>query len=538
MNNAQTKYIFITGGVVSSVGKGIIASSIGALLKSYNYKVFLRKFDPYLNVDPGTLNPAQHGEIFVTEDGAETDLDLGHYERFLNQNLNKSSNITSGKIFQEIIEMERLGKYMGKTIQFIPHVSDLIQKKFIHVNKKESYDFVITEIGGTVGDIELDIYLESIKQFKYRYGSKNVCNVHVTLISYLNIINEYKTKPAQNSLRALGTAGIIPDIIVARSSNNLPKNIIEKISFFSSLQKDKIFNVVDEKFKYLCPIKLDKLGIINQLFKYFEIRKELNNNEEILKWKEIYNKFKLANKKINIAIVGKYFTSKDAYISIYESINLASWNLGAKANIQLVNSNLLNSKNIEKKLKKFNGIIVPGGFGNTGIDGKILAIKYARINNVPFLGICLGFQLSVVEYFQNAIKLKNCHSIEFVEKIKNPIFIKFENDSKNIGGTLRLGASKCNLIDNSIIKEIYNSNVSNERYRHRFFFNKKYIKYIENDKNVMFSAINKTTNLPDAFEIKNNDFFVSVQFHPEYTNKPFNINPLFNQFIKKSLLTN
>lgn len=536
MNKTQkknnTKYIFVFGGVVSSIGKGILASSLGAILKDNGYKVFMQKFDPYLNVDPGTMNPVQHGEVFVTRDGAETDLDLGHYERFLNQELNKNSNVTAGKIFSEILNNERDGKYLGLTIQYVPHVTNLIKSKIYEAtNKGENFDFVITEIGGTIGDIELQPFMEAIKQFNFE-NPKSVCNILLVLLPYLDCTEEYKTKPAQNAVRQMNLAGIKPSILIARSKDNVEKRLLKKLHILSGVDNNKIINFTDTKFKYKCPLILSELGLEKQVYDLFKMKFK---KSELSTWKELMKKYNSTNKSVRIAVVGKYVELLDSYISIYESLNFSGWNLGAEVIIEWIDSRSLKESNIKSKLKSIDGILVPGGFGTDGINGKIMAIKYARENNVPFLGICLGFQLAVIEYARNVLKIEDVDSAEFNKKCLNKIIdvIKGKDTDKNLGGTLRLGNYECRILNNTLAKNIYMKNTTLERHRHRYEFNDKYLKLF--NKNGIFSGQDTKTKLKEIFEINTNDFFIATQFHPEFKSRPNNPHPLFYNFVKSSL---
>lgn len=525
----KTKYIFITGGVVSSLGKGITAASLGRLLKERGYKITIQKFDPYINVDPGTMNPYEHGEVFVTEDGAETDLDLGHYERFIDENLMKNSNITTGKIYQTVISNEREGKYLGKTVQVIPHITNEIKNKLKSISIESGADIVITEIGGTVGDIESTPFLEAIRQFKYDIGEENVIYIHVTLLPYLKSAKEIKTKPAQHSVKELMSLGIKPDILVCRTEFKLTKEIKEKISMFCNIDINCVIENLDVETIYELPLKLEEQNFSEV------VCKKLNLNPRIINldlWKEIVYKIKYPKEKIKIAVVGKYVELKDAYISITESLKNAGYFKGYEVNIDYIQAEGLDT-NI---LKGYNGILIPGGFGNRGIEGKISAIKYARENKIPFLGICLGMQLAVIEFARNILKLK-ANSTEFDEKTPAPV-IDILPEQKNIsnkGGTMRLGGYPCILKDNSLAKELYNKDNIIERHRHRYEFNNDFKEIIE-EKGLKISGTSPNGILTEIVELSKeiHPFYIAVQFHPEFKTRPNNPHPLFLGFVEAS----
>ncbi|MCI6153139.1 MAG: CTP synthase [Fusobacterium perfoetens] len=525
----KTKYIFITGGVVSSLGKGITAASLGRLLKERGYKITIQKFDPYINVDPGTMNPYEHGEVFVTEDGAETDLDLGHYERFIDENLMKNSNITTGKIYQTVISNEREGKYLGKTVQVIPHITNEIKNKLKSISIESGADIVITEIGGTVGDIESTPFLEAIRQFKYDIGEENVIYIHVTLLPYLKSAKEIKTKPAQHSVKELMSLGIKPDILVCRTEFKLTKEIKEKISMFCNIDINCVIENLDVETIYELPLKLEEQNFSEV------VCKKLNLNPRIINldlWKEIVYKIKYPKEKIKIAVVGKYVELKDAYISITESLKNAGYFKGYEVNIDYIQAEGLDT-NI---LKGYNGILIPGGFGNRGIEGKISAIKYARENKIPFLGICLGMQLAVIEFARNILKLK-ANSTEFDEKTPAPV-IDILPEQKNIsnkGGTMRLGGYPCILKDNSLAKELYNKDNIIERHRHRYEFNNDFKEIIE-EKGLKISGTSPNGILTEIVELSKeiHPFYIAVQFHPEFKTRLNNPHPLFLGFVEAS----
>ncbi len=530
IKNKKTKLVFVTGGVISSLGKGIVSSSIGALLKARGYKVFMLKIDPYLNIDCGTMNPDQHGEVFVTNDGAETDLDLGHYERFVDINLTHESNITAGKIFQEILENERHGKYLGDTIQLIPHVSNLIKSKIYNLMKKD-FDFVIIEIGGTVGDIESNIFFESIRQIKNDLP-KNVCYVHCTLVPYIDATNEYKTKPTQSSVSELRRIGIQPDIIVLRSNDMIPKSAIDKISLFSGVSVKRVISSINVKNKIAILLLLNKQELDHEILKILEFKKVKKSNMKI--WNNLNNQLNKIKGKVNIAMVGKYNQTKDAYLSIYEALEHAGIKNLTNVKIEQLNSEKINQSNLKKVLKKFHGIVIPGGFGQRGVNGKLLTIKYARKNKIPLLGICLGMQLMCIEYARNVLNLKDADSTEFNKNTNNALFkvlIGKDIDS-GAGGTLRLGAYQAQLTPKSYIRKIYNTDIILERHRHRYEFNNEYKKVLFS-KDLVLGAFYKKQNLIEACELPNkiHPFFIGTQFHPELTSRYNRPNPLFAKFI-------
>jgi len=526
--NRETKFIFVTGGVVSSLGKGITAASLGRLLKERGYKVVLQKFDPYLNVDPGTMNPYEHGEVFVTEDGAETDLDLGHYERFIDRNLSKSSNVTTGKIYQSVINKEREGKYLGKTVQVIPHITNEIKSKIIAVTKEVEADIVITEIGGTVGDIESTPFLEAIRQFKYDIGENNAIYIHVTLLPYLKAAKELKSKPSQHSVKLLMSLGIRPDILVCRTEHPINNSIKEKLSMFCNIEKEAVIEAADAETIYEVPLIMEKEGLAKT------VCKKLNLEErafDLSNWEKVVYNIKNPKEKIKVAVVGKYVELKDAYISITESIEHAAFAQGLKADISYIQSENLDSKNIEN----FDGILVPGGFGDRGILGKIQAINFARINKIPFLGICLGMQLAVIEYARNVLNYKDADSTEFNPNTSYPVIDILENQKniENMGGTMRLGAYPCILKDNSIAKELYGQTEISERHRHRYEFNNIFKEEIEKS-GLKITGTSPSGILAEIVELpkKEHPFFIAGQFHPEFKTRPNNPHPLFVGFVK------
>jgi CTP synthase len=527
-NNSKAKYIFVTGGVVSSLGKGITAASLGRLLRERGYNVVLQKFDPYINIDPGTMNPYEHGEVFVTEDGAETDLDLGHYERFIDRNLTKNCNVTTGKIYQSVITKERKGEYLGKTIQVIPHITNEIKDRIKFATEEKDVDIIITEIGGTVGDIESTPFLEAIRQFKYDVGSENVIYIHVTLLPYLKAAGEVKTKPSQHSVKELMSLGIRPDILVCRTEYKITNGIREKLAMFCDTDLDAVIEILDCPTVYEVPLVMEKNGLARVACKKLRIE---DRAFDLSKWEEVVHKIKNPKSEIKLAVVGKYVELKDAYMSVTEAIENAAFSQGYKAKIDY-----LQAENLDvEKLKKYNGILVPGGFGNRGIEGKIAAIKYARENKVPFLGICLGMQLAVVEYARDILGYTNANSIEFDPDTDCPV-IDIMPDQKNIsnkGGTMRLGAYPCKLSEGSLVRELYGKDEIVERHRHRYEFNNIFKDEIQKA-GMKISGISPTGILVEIIELPKtvHPFFIAGQFHPEFKTRPNNPHPLFLGFVK------
>ncbi len=530
----MTKYVFVTGGVVSGLGKGITASSLALLLKARGYKVFMQKFDPYINVDPGTMSPYQHGEVFVTYDGAETDLDLGHYERFIDEELNYTSNITTGKIYKNVIEKERRGDYLGATVQIVPHITNEIKNKVYEAGATSKADIVITEIGGTIGDIESQSYIEALRQIRNELGKDNTLFVHATLVPYIYGSNELKTKPTQHSVIELRGMGIQPDIIVCRSNIELDKNLKEKISLFCSVPTSNVIDSVDVKNIFQVPLNYYNQKMDEIVLKQFNLK---TNKSNIKYWEDLVNKVDNLKDEIEIALVGKYVELHDAYISVSESLKHAGYNNNVKININWVNSEELEKEdNLKEVFKNSQGIIVPGGFGSRGIEGKIKAINYARTNKIPFLGICLGMQLAVIEFARNVCHLTNASSTEFNEICTDPVIDLMEEQKgiKNMGGTLRLGNYDCKLTKGTLAYNDYKEEVIKERHRHRYEFNNKYKDLLEKN-GMIFSGINEKTNLIEIIELKDHPHFIACQFHPEFKSRPTRPHPLFNSFIKESI---
>jgi CTP synthase len=528
----MTKYIFVTGGVVSSIGKGITASSIGALLKARGIKVFMQKFDPYINIDPGTMSPLQHGEVFVTDDGAETDLDLGHYERFIDENLNKHSSVTTGKIYQSVIKKERRGDYLGKTVQVIPHITNQIKKKLYDVAFHTQPDVVIAEIGGTVGDIESLPFIEAIRQMRQDIGFENTLYIHNTLIPFLKTANEIKTKPTQHSVKELMSYGVKPDILALRSEVSIDEATKEKISLFCDIKKEGIFEVLDVEIIYQVILNLHAQGIDKYILNHFHLDGVEAN---IVPWSQLINKISHLRKKLSIGIVGKYVAVHDAYISIAESLKHAGYANNVKIDINWINSSEINKDNVEAMLGVCSGIIVPGGFGERGSNGKLLAIEYCRVNKVPFLGICFGMQLAVIEYARNVLKLNDANTTEIEPNCENPLvhLIPGKKETDEYGATLRLGLYACALKENSLVSKLYQTSLISERHRHRYEINNDYISRFEGTE-LVFSGRNEEHNLIEIVELKNHPFFIGVQFHPEFHSRPLRPHPLFLGFIASS----
>lgn len=530
----MTKYVFVTGGVVSGLGKGVTASSLALLLKSRGYKVFMQKFDPYINVDPGTMSPFQHGEVFVTADGSETDLDLGHYERFIDEELNYTSNITTGKIYSNVIEKERRGDYLGATVQIVPHITNEIKNKVCEAGITSSADIVITEIGGTIGDIESQSFIESLRQLRNELGKENTLFVHTTLVPYIYGSNELKTKPTQHSVIELRGMGIQPDIIVCRAQNELDKSLKQKISLFCSVPEENVIDSVDVKNIYQIPINYYNQHMDEIVLRQFglEIRPA-----KLKYWTDLIKIVSNLKDEIEIALVGKYVELHDAYISVVESLKHAGYKYGKKIKINWVDSEVLEtSQNPKEIFKNSKGIVVPGGFGTRGIEGKILACKYARENNIPYLGLCLGMQIAVIEFARNVCNIKNASSTEFDELCENPV-IDLMNNQKSVinkGGTLRLGNYECAIKKDTLAFDSYKTDKVFERHRHRYEFNNNYRKHLE-EAGLVFSGVNKESNLVEIIELPKHKHFIACQFHPEFKSRPTRPHPLFDTFIRDSI---
>ena len=528
----MARYIFVTGGVVSSLGKGLSSASLGYLLRSQGYSVRIRKMDPYLNVDPGTMSPFQHGEVFVTDDGAETDLDLGHYERFTNISAKQSDNITTGKIYSDIIKKERKGGYLGKTVQVIPHVTDRI-KEFIKKDIAKE-DFVICEIGGTVGDIESLPFLEAIRQFSNDHGKSKCLFIHLTLVPYMKSSDEIKTKPTQHSVKELRSIGIQPDIVICRCEQTIPIDQKRKISLFCNVAIENVVETIDVKTIYEAPISFYNQKLDKQVLKYFKLKPKRGPN--LKPWKQITNTVLNTKKIVNIAIIGKYVNLKDAYKSLDEALTHGGIHNKVKVNLIRIESDKLKTSKVKEYLKNVSGILIPGGFGKRGTEGKIAAINYARNNNIPFLGICFGMQMAVIEFARTVLGLSDANSSEMNETTKNPVIDLMEDQKQieNMGGTMRLGSWECSLSEDSKAHNIYGSSLIEERHRHRWELNNKYLKDLK-DLGMIPSGINPRTGLVEIVELPSNDWFVGVQFHPEYKSTVENPHPLFVSFVDASL---
>ncbi len=522
----NTKYVFITGGVVSGLGKGITAASLGRLLKNRGYKVTIQKFDPYINVDPGTMNPYEHGEVFVTDDGAETDLDLGHYERFIDENLTQNSSITMGKIYSRVIEKERNGEYLGKTVQVIPHITNEIKEKIYGFENTDT-DIVITEVGGTIGDIEGLSIIEAIRQVGLEKNPEDVIYIHVTLLPYITGSNEIKSKPTQHSVKELQSLGIKPDILVCRTEMDIPEIIREKLALFCNVRKTSVIQNKTADCLYAVPLMLEQEGLAREVCNHLKLDRYIPDNT---KWKEMIENIRKIDKNniIKIAIVGKYIKLEDSYISVIESLYHAGFANNVKVKVELVDAEKINKGNSEQILKEYDGIVVPGGFGNRGIEGKIETIKYARENKVPFLGICLGMQMAVVEYARNVLKVEDANSSELDNKTKNPVIHIMEEQKKvnKKGGTMRLGAYPCVIQKDTLARKIYGKEEISERHRHRYEYNNFYRKQLE-DAGLKVSGTSPDGNLVEIVEIEKHPYFIAGQFHPELKSRPNNPAPLF-----------
>ena len=534
----MTRYVFITGGVVSSLGKGIAAASLASLFKLRGFKVSLQKLDPYINLDPGTMSPIQHGEVFVTEDGAETDLDLGHYERFVGITMSQDSNVTAGRVYSNVINKERKGQYLGSTVQVIPHITDEIQRLIIKGSKKADIAFV--EVGGTVGDIESLPFLEAIRQLGLELGKPNAIFIHLTLLPLIEVTNEVKTKPTQHSVKELRSIGIQPDILLCRAKNNINQSLKEKLALFTNVSKKAVFSAVDAKSIYDIPILLREQKIDDLIIQNLKLKSKKSN---LKPWKNYRTKVLGCKKSIKIAMIGKYVDLVDSYKSLNEALYHAGIINNRLVEIIYLDSEKLTKNNINL-LAKMNGILVPGGFGNRGIEGKILAAQFARINKIPYFGICLGMQISVIEFARNVIKLSNANSTEFNSKTKNPVIALVDEwddlkgkkiivDKENYGGTMRLGSQECYINKNTLAHNMYNKNTIRERHRHRYEVNKNLLHFFEKT-NLVFSGKSKKGDLMEMLEIKSHPWYLGCQFHPEFTSSPINGHPLFNGFIAAS----
>ena len=532
----MAKYIFVTGGVVSSLGKGITAASLGRLLKNRGYKVTIQKFDPYINIDPGTMSPYQHGEVFVTDDGTETDLDLGHYERFIDINLGKNSNVTTGKIYWSVLQKERRGDYLGHTVQVIPHITNEIKNRVYRVGDDDNADIVITEIGGTVGDIESLPFLEAIRQIKKEVGRNDVLYIHVTLVPYIGAAGELKTKPTQHSVKELRSIGIQPDIIVCRTERPLSDEMKEKLALFCDIDKDAVIENKTLNSIYEVPLLLSEEGMDRIVLDKLDLPDRPCDMED---WKKMVHAIYNTEKTLEIALVGKYVALHDAYLSVAEALNHAGIAYKTKVNIHWIDSETLEDPNLsmEEVFKGIDGIVVPGGFGNRGVEGKIRAVQYARENNVPYLGLCLGMQCAVMEFARHVVGLEGATSSEFHEDAKFPVIdlMPDQVDISDKGGTMRLGLYPCKLTEGTKAHEVYGTNLIYERHRHRWEFNNKYRTEMVNA-GLVLSGTSPDDRLVEIVELKDHPWFVGCQFHPEFKSRPTNAHPLFKGLIKTALV--
>ena len=531
----NTKYIFVTGGVVSGLGKGITAASLGRLLKNRGYKVTIQKFDPYINVDPGTMNPYEHGEVFVTDDGAETDLDLGHYERFINENLTQNSSVTMGKVYLSVLEKERRGDYLGKTVQVIPHITNEIKERIYGFENTDT-DIVITEIGGTVGDIEGLSIIEAIRQVGLEKNPEDVLYIHVTLLPYIFGSNEIKSKPTQHSVKELQSLGIKPNILVCRTEQEIPENIREKLSLFCNVRKTSVIQNLTADCLYAVPLMLEKEGLAREVCNHLKLDNYIPDNSE---WEKMIEDIRAINKddKVTIGIVGKYIKLEDAYLSVVESLHHAGFVNKVNVDIKFIDSEKITKETVKQMLSGLQGVIVPGGFGNRGIEGMIETIHYVRENKIPFLGICLGMQMSVVEYARNVLGLQDATSAEFEEDAKNPV-IHIMEDQKKIykkGGTMRLGSYPCVIKEGTLAYEVYGKKEINERHRHRFEYNNDYKEQLEKA-GLICSGTSPDGNLVEMVELdtKVHPYFIAGQFHPELKSRPDSPAPLFVKLVEKA----
>ena len=528
----MTKYVFVTGGGVSGLGKGITAASLGRLLKARGYKVAAQKLDPYINIDPGTMSPYQHGEVFVTDDGAETDLDLGHYERFIDENLNRYSNLTTGKVYWNVLNKERNGEYLGQTVQVIPHITNEIKSFIYTVGAHSSADVVITEIGGTTGDIESQPFIEAIRQVSMEVGRENCCFIHVTLVPYITGSCEFKSKPTQHSVKELQGMGIHPDVIVARVDEPLPEEIKEKIAMFCNVGRDCVIENMTLPLLYEAPVMLEKEHLASIVLKKLGLA---DGTPDLADWHRMLKLAASRDKAVTIALCGKYVRLHDAYLSVAEALTHAGFENGARVEILWVDTEKLTEENAEATLKKANGILVPGGFGNRGIEGKLIAAKYAREHDVPYLGICLGMQIAVIEFARNVLGFSDAHSSEFDETSAHPVIdLMPDQHGVKMGGTMRLGAYPCKVKEGTELYGCYQSDMISERHRHRFEFNNDYREAVEK-RGMRIAGTSPDGKLVEAVEIPANKFYVGVQFHPEFKSRPNAAHPLFVGFIRAAV---
>lgn len=533
MTISNSKYLFVTGGVSSSLGKGIIAASLAKLLQAQGYRVTIQKLDPYINIDPGTLNPYEHGECYVTDDGAETDLDLGHYERFLNVPTSQANNVTTGRIYQSVIDKERRGEFLGKTVQVIPHITDEIKERIQHLGTSGEYDIIITEIGGTVGDIESLPYVEAVRQLKWELGDQNAIVIHLTLIPYLSAAGELKTKPTQHSVKTLMESGVQADVLVCRTEHELTKSIRTKLARFCNVKEACVIQSIDASTIYDVPNLMLSEGLDNVVLKQLGLEQR---SPDLLQWNKFLDRHKNPKHEITIGLIGKYVELQDSYKSILEAFIHAGAANEVKVCVKSIHSEHIDTSNCESLLKNIDGILVAPGFGERGIEGKIEAIRYVRQQNIPFFGICLGMQMAVIEFSRHVLGLNKANSSEMDPDTPHPVIDLMESQKQieNKGGTMRLGSWSCKLLDESIVKQAYKKEIIQERHRHRYEFNNSYKSQIEN-KGMIATGLNPDTNLVEVIEIPNHPWFVGVQYHPEYKSTVANPHPLFTAFVKAAL---
>lgn len=529
----MTKFIFVTGGVVSSIGKGIAAASLGRLLKNRGLKITIQKFDPYINVDPGTMSPYQHGEVFVTDDGAETDLDLGHYERFIDINLNRYSNVTTGKVYSEVLAKERRGDYLGATVQVIPHITNAIKDKIMRAGRTADSDIVITEVGGTVGDIESLPFLEALRQMKSEVGPDNVMYIHTTLIPYLKAAGEMKTKPTQHSVKELRSLGIQPNVLIVRSDQEIDQSIKDKLALFTDVEPQAVIESIDVDTLYSIPLRLKEQGLDEIVVRHLKIDAP---EADMSNWIELEEKVQNLSRKVKIALVGKYAELPDAYLSVNEALKHAGFAFDSDVEIDWVNSETQTADQIIQAIDQCDGVVVPGGFGSRGLEGKLTAIKYIRENKIPFLGICLGMQLATIEYARNVAGLAGANSAEVDPDAEDKVIdlMADQHEVEDLGGTLRLGLYPCKLAEDSVAKAAYQDDVVQERHRHRYEFNNAY-RQVLTDNGLTISGVSPDNKLVEIIEITDHPFFVATQFHPEFVSRPNRPQPLFTKFIEASL---
>jgi len=527
----STKYVFVTGGVTSSLGKGIVSASLGRLLKARGYRVTIQKLDPYINVDPGTLNPYEHGECYVTDDGAETDLDLGHYERFLDIQTSQANNVTTGRIYQSVINKERKGDFLGKTVQIIPHITDEIKRRVTQLGEDNEYDIIITEIGGTVGDIESLPFIEAVRQLRWDLGVENTVFIHLTLVPYLSASGELKTKPTQHSVKVLLENGIQPDILVLRAEHELDKDLRKKVALFCNVEQEAVIQSIDVSTIYEVPLLMKEEGLDVMVLKKLQIK--ATGSPDLEEWKNFVKRLKSSEKEIRIALVGKYVELYDSYKSIIESLSHAGVMNQVKVKVVCLHSEEISEKNVSEVLGGFDGILVAPGFGGRGIEGKISSVTYARENKVPFFGICLGLQLAIIEFARNVLNYKDAHSTEMNSSTKHPI-IDLMEEQKGVtekGGTMRLGGYACSLEKGSLVQQAYQTDMVRERHRHRYEFNNQYLESFK-EHGMVPTGINPENGLVEIMELPEHPWFVGTQFHPEYRSTALNPHPLFVAFIK------